>query len=452
MALPKIFKNIDARVKKAGDTMFGDLLIKEDASCNIIMTCNNSGRQSAFSSTGDGFTCLYNENPNDASNNRVALWLGSEDVENNRLFRINRKVNGVSETFQVYGEHFKPTPADIGALALSGGELTGLLSLAPNIFNDTPNTGALNCNNSNIYGVNAIYMSQDTSTYNEGINFYNSDGSLDSLYGGEGILNYMIKRPYDGSSTTIRTIANLEENIMTKSKDLILSTYNFTFGNSDYDISTWKINAPKIILRPENGGAQDVYLIPTQYDNVYSKAGLVIAGPQGGEYLWSLGPLITSNKVVFHKRYEITGAPKAAGAINGDRVLEYIHNPNGEIDTSPILTVYAPADVNGICPVLGGGGATIVSAGESYSSFPNTGMIEDGFAVNNEHLFLTADGAIHMYVNCNSIANRKRVSITAAGALVVPTATDYTTFKARNIAAGTASASITNNGDMYVKY
>jgi hypothetical protein len=44
MALPKIFKNIDARVKKAGDTMFGDLLINEDASCNIIMTCNNSGR------------------------------------------------------------------------------------------------------------------------------------------------------------------------------------------------------------------------------------------------------------------------------------------------------------------------------------------------------------------------------------------------------------------------
>lgn len=204
---------------------------------------------------------------------------------------------------------------------------------------------------------------------------------------------------------TSGTFATMNTNIFVQ-KDLIYDLSPYSKGNPDYNLKTWMSSTGKIVLRPQSDGAQDVWLIPTQYDNVFDIAGLVVGGTQGNEYLWTMGPLLTNNKVIFHRRYDTTGTPKAAGGINGDRVLEYRHNPAGELDTSALLTVYAPADINGICPVLGGGAATVVAAGEAYSSFPTTAWSELGVSAASEQLFLVSDGATKIYTNCNTIANR----------------------------------------------
>lgn len=204
---------------------------------------------------------------------------------------------------------------------------------------------------------------------------------------------------------TSGTFATMNTNDFVQ-KELIYNLSFYSKGNPDYDLKTWMPSTGKLIFRPQSDGAQDIWFIPTQYDNIYDGAGLVIGGPQGNEYLWTMGPLLTNNKVVFHRRYDTTGAPKAAGGINGDRVLEYRHNPAGELDISALLTVYAPADINGICPVLGGGAATIVAAGEAYSSFPTTAWTELGLTASSEQLFLVSDGATKIYTNCNTIANR----------------------------------------------
>ena len=56
-------------------------------------------------------------------------------------------------------------------LQLSGGTMTGTLTLKGSVYNDAASTGALNVNNSNIYGINALYWADNASDRAEGINF-----------------------------------------------------------------------------------------------------------------------------------------------------------------------------------------------------------------------------------------------------------------------------------------
>ena len=186
---------------------------------------------------------------------------------------------------------------------------------------------------------------------------------------------------------------------------------------------------------------------------MHDNAGFTVAGKQGREYLWAMGNLLTNTGLIINNFYDPSGNPVTAGETSNKSIISYTYNPTGTSVTKDILTVYGPANTYGVMPVLGGCASTVIAAGESCTSFPQVAMKEDGIGYDHEVLCLVADDVVKIYTNCDTIANRKGpFTFTRAGALVVPTATDYTTFKARNIAAGTASASITNNGDMYVKY
>lgn len=67
-----------------------------------------------------------------------------------------------------------------------------------------------------------------------------------------------------------------------------------------------------------------------------------------------------------------------------------------------IIAAYdAPGDGYGIDLVIGGGSTTIVGAGESAAS-----MRGAGFSA-NENLYLSADGNVFLYTNCDTIANRR---------------------------------------------
>lgn len=85
-------------------------------------------------------------------------------------------------------------------LPLKGGTMTGLLTLwASNA--DAANTGGLNANNSNIYGLNSLYFADPSETAAEGINFYRSSTTVDSLWGSNGNLYWTPNRTYGQAGT-----------------------------------------------------------------------------------------------------------------------------------------------------------------------------------------------------------------------------------------------------------
>lgn len=67
-----------------------------------------------------------------------------------------------------------------------------------------------------------------------------------------------------------------------------------------------------------------------------------------------------------------------------------------------IIAAYdAPGGGYGIDLVIGGGATTIVGAGESAAAMYSAGI------KNNENLYLSADGNVFLYTNCDTIANRR---------------------------------------------
>ena len=108
------------------------------------------------------------------------------------------------------------------------------------------------------------------------------------------------------------------------------------------------------------------------------------------------------------------------------------------------------------------GGNVFLGSGESPNGV-RTDLINNGARANEpaysqtgEVLYLTSDNGVVISTNANKVANRKSVWITNAGAVVVPANTDYGTYKARNVAAGTADltagSSALANGNIYLVY
>ncbi len=72
---------------------------------------------------------------------------------------------------------------DSTKLPLSGGTMTGQLGLVSNAYRGaSPYSYGLNCNNSDIIGINSLYMNDESDGWDEGIEFYRGDtGGWDSL-------------------------------------------------------------------------------------------------------------------------------------------------------------------------------------------------------------------------------------------------------------------------------
>ena len=94
---------------------------------------------------------------------------------------------------------------NLGALPLSGGTLTGALSLPGNLYaeGDTLDATqyAIDMNNSNIVGVNGIYMNDAADGITEGVHFYRSATTYDSLWAASGKLYFTPNRPLSGAGT-----------------------------------------------------------------------------------------------------------------------------------------------------------------------------------------------------------------------------------------------------------
>lgn len=106
------------------------------------------------------------------------------------------------------------TPAAIGALPISGGTLTGVLTLKGAQYGADATTGGLNCNNSTITQLNGIYFADTINSLGEageGINFvHGSGGTYDTLYAISGDLKFAPNRALGtvGTSYTVYHTGN----------------------------------------------------------------------------------------------------------------------------------------------------------------------------------------------------------------------------------------------------
>jgi hypothetical protein len=87
----------------------------------------------------------------------------------------------------------------------SGKALTDMLYLKANQYTDDGVSGALNLQNSNIIKVNSIYTADLSNNSTEGIHFYNTETTVDSLWAASGVLYFTPNRTL-GSTATDRTV------------------------------------------------------------------------------------------------------------------------------------------------------------------------------------------------------------------------------------------------------
>ena len=90
-------------------------------------------------------------------------------------------------------------------VAKTGDTMTGVLTMKANMYEDAYN-GALNMNNSDIYGLNSIYTADKSDNPAEGIHFWRSATSVDTLRAVDGVLKFFPNR-------TVGSTAGTEYNI-----------------------------------------------------------------------------------------------------------------------------------------------------------------------------------------------------------------------------------------------
>jgi len=80
---------------------------------------------------------------------------------------------------------------DSTKLPLTGGTMTGQLGLISNAYSGaSPFSYGLNCNNSDIIGINSLFMNDTSDGWDEGIEFKRSNNNWDSLYALDGTFHF----------------------------------------------------------------------------------------------------------------------------------------------------------------------------------------------------------------------------------------------------------------------
>lgn len=86
-------------------------------------------------------------------------------------------------------------------LPIAGGTMTGVLIAKGGMYEDAYN-GALNMNNSDIYGLNSIYTANLADSSAEGIHFYRTATTVDSIWVKNGVINFTPNRTLGTAGTS----------------------------------------------------------------------------------------------------------------------------------------------------------------------------------------------------------------------------------------------------------
>lgn len=102
-------------------------------------------------------------------------------------------------------------------LPLSGGSLSGVLHLLANQYTDSANTGSLNLNNSDIYGVNSIKFADLSDSAGEGLQWYRDATHIDSFWVNNGVMYFTPNRAWGttGSNNVVLHSGNISSYAVT---------------------------------------------------------------------------------------------------------------------------------------------------------------------------------------------------------------------------------------------
>lgn len=138
-----------AYLSTGGGTITGTLLINKGAYNQIQMPVSDN--YGIIEVNGSDLS-LQMRNSTD-NNNRRMLRIQNPSANANAATALiyQSVVNGSTATYYLYGTHNKPTAADVGALPISGGTMTGNVAYA--------NNKGIQCVNTSGAGVASLYMS-----------------------------------------------------------------------------------------------------------------------------------------------------------------------------------------------------------------------------------------------------------------------------------------------------
>lgn len=138
-------------------------------------------------------TCAYN-----SPNIKFAGGNSTKPVWNMSIYGTSGK------SYNLDG--FSTTSHTHSYLPLSGGTMTGSITMKGGNYTDASNTGELNMNNSDIYGINSLKFADACENAAEGLQFYRSSTAVDSLWANSGVLYFTPNRTWGNTSATNYTL------------------------------------------------------------------------------------------------------------------------------------------------------------------------------------------------------------------------------------------------------
>lgn len=142
-------------------------------------------------------------------------------------------------------------------LKLSGGTMTGTITLLGNQYADSY-SGALNANNSNIYGVNSIYTANLADTSAEGIHFYRTSTTVDSLWIKNGVIYFTPNRTLGKTGIDYTIIHSGNYTDYTVKKDGTGATGNWNININKNAATATKLQTPRSLWGNSFDGSSDI--------------------------------------------------------------------------------------------------------------------------------------------------------------------------------------------------
>ena len=510
MSLPIIREQIEARVQDIGDIMTGNLTVQK-SSYPAVMFDNTTTNSRGIISAWENSTVIQSVNIAGTSDNRRGLFIKNSNAISNVASSLTLRdwINGSSTEYKIYGEHNKPTPNDIGAAPTShlhDQYYSSSVSRTANTVLAAPNGsgGAASFRTlvqADIPNLNASKITAGTlpverggtgqTTAKDAANAFIN--ALDTGSSTPADNDYYISQYVNGGTTTTtyhrRPMSALWAYINGKVGAGYLKLSGGTLTGSLYgtniipstagtgaigqsgvpwlnvhaqyfrvydpnNVQTGFLDAPTAGTTSVQG---ETYLAlgnsTASGSNGNSRGRLRLYGTSSG-YIDLYATASTSNYSISlpaKSGVAVVTSSNAYGTTQVGSIISMTTSANGARN---IFKLYPDSDTeNNYGDIL-----TIQSAGDLYIGAGESaeGLYGAIGATASENMYVSADSNVYIVPNCNTVANRKTFTFNTAGALVVPANTDYTTYKARNIAANTsaltAGSSSLSNGYIYLQY
>jgi hypothetical protein len=203
---------------------------------------------------------------------------------------IARIPTGTSSTTVALGDHTH------SYLPLGGGTMAGTIILKGSVYSDALNNGALNANNSNIYNINQLQFGDLCDDASEGIQFYNTSSTVDSLWAKSGVLYFTPDRTWGSSGTNMTILHSGNYSTYAMPKNWANNTL-YTIGD---DVSMGDGNVAGCLVIKGLNGASGIQFTPysgstSQKISIDGNGTMTITGTVAGTFSGSGASLTSLN-------------------------------------------------------------------------------------------------------------------------------------------------------------